>query len=118
MTASPDSESAAQHLLLRREYPAALAGFLRAIEEQPTNWWAWLGAGQAASYLDRIPDALRYIQRAVELSPRDATVIALYARVLERSDEPTEAKKQMAQALELDSRDQNASPDRRVGTTA
>ncbi len=89
-------------LLFRREYSAAFAAFQSVLEREPHNWQALVGAGQAAHYLDRMPDAVRFFAEALRENPLNASLHAQYGTMLEQVGNVGEAKSAMARALELD----------------
>lgn len=89
----------AEQLLLHGENAAAFAAFTKLTESEPGNWRSWLGAGLAAQYLQKLPEAAKYLERAVRLNPGDASTTAVYAAVLEKKGDGKQAKKVLARAL-------------------
>jgi len=67
--AQDSSLAEAQKKMQAEDYEGALAAFDKAIEEAPDNAAAYAGRSGALSALNRLDDALKSINRAIELKP-------------------------------------------------
>jgi O-antigen ligase/polysaccharide polymerase Wzy-like membrane protein/tetratricopeptide repeat protein len=70
--------------LTSRNYAAARERFEQVISRDPGGWYAWFGAGLAASALGDRAQARRDFRKAASLNPRDAVI----ARALADLDTP------------------------------
>ena len=64
-----------------RDDDRARAAFARALERNPTNWYAALELGLLESVAGRKASALRYLDRARALNPLEGMLPVLAARV-------------------------------------
>jgi tetratricopeptide (TPR) repeat protein len=72
---------------------------LKVSRNDPDNW---MGLSSVYSREGRVDDALRALDRAVELDPQRADLHSARARVLRAQGEKTEARKEFQKALNLD----------------
>jgi hypothetical protein len=63
-------------------YRPAEAAFRQTIEREPDGWYAWLGAGLAASALGDDVSAAHYLHRAFEIDGIDPVIRLAFDRVL------------------------------------
>jgi tetratricopeptide (TPR) repeat protein len=73
---------------------------LASVPDDPDNW---MGIANVYLRQGRTEDALRALDRAVELDPKRADLRAARARALQRADRPRQAKQEFQRALDLDS---------------
>jgi hypothetical protein len=80
LSATPD-RFAGYIALSSRSYGSARARFEQVISRDPGGWYAWFGAGLAASALGNRAQARRDFLRAASINPRNATVAGALADV-------------------------------------
>lgn len=67
----------------------------------PENGTAWLLSATLARRLNKLPDALAYVQTAAALSPRDAAVALEAGNIAIAAGDETAARKQWEQAIAI-----------------
>ena len=72
-------------------YPAAAEAFVEAAALEPKNAQLWLGAGFAEFLQRRDPEAMTYLQRALDLDPALTLARAQLAQVFKRQGDLAEA---------------------------
>src|SRR6185312_12705321 len=86
--------------LTSRSYVAARERFEQAISRDPGGWYAWLGAGLAASALGDRAQARRDFRIAVSLDPRNALIAGALAAVGSKNPlTPAQALQHLPQPL-------------------
>jgi Flp pilus assembly protein TadD len=82
---SPDPGRIAGTIALQTgQYHEAARSFAQATSREPGGWYAWLGAGLAASALDQKSEAKHDLTVAAQINPRERVVKKAMARVLSR----------------------------------
>lgn len=92
----------AQVLLWAGRLPEAEQEFAALVKATPNDPDDWLGLGTVYMRQQRLPDALRAMDRAVELGPKRADLLAARARVLIAMGQPRQARLEFRQVLRLD----------------
>lgn len=102
----PDNVDAVINLsgLMRKQYPAvALNKLLDLHMEHPNNVFVTAQLGITYADAGNYPDAVRYLNSAISMDPKNAQHAFNLAVILEKSGNPKEAIKNYEKALETDS---------------
>ncbi len=84
-----DPDDAAAHCamgkarIVRREHALAVPDHLLAIDLNPSSAWAHYGLGAAAVFSGHAEEAIRHLERAIRLSPRDQHMGSFMVRLAE-----------------------------------
>ncbi len=84
------------------DWAGAEASFQRAIEIDPSYWWAHLAYGLLLSFTGRLDEALAEMQRAYEFDPLNTIVIVQLAELHAWRGDHDQAHSWWEKALELD----------------
>src|SRR5919205_254721 len=86
---------------MRRDEEAVLV-LREALERGPETGWAYGELAEALIYLGRTEEAWQTEDRALELSPHNASALEVKGRLLRAEHKPTEAIEVLRRALEID----------------
>lgn len=88
--------------MLEWDWPAAEAGFRRALDLDPRYAWTSVSLGHLLSQLGRHSEALALMRRARELDPQNVMAYAMSSQVLFQARDYQGALENAAQAIALD----------------
>jgi tetratricopeptide (TPR) repeat protein len=97
-----DQRQVAIALMQQKKFSEALPIFLSLMESNSDDWGLYYMTGQCLRFINNIPEAIRYLNKAASLNPNNATIFLALGIALQLAEEYELAIEKLKRAVRLE----------------